>query len=107
MSYAVVHDVAASWEHYAVFAAALEGETPRGLVVHAAGPTDEGFRTIDVWETEADWLRFRADRLDAVSPRLPRPPITRALELAHVVVGGIADRGRSTPVVHHEQRRSP
>lgn len=106
MSYAVVQDVAASWEHYAVFAAALEGERPHGLVMHAAGPTDEGFRTIDVWETEADWLRFRADRLDAASPRLPFPPITRALELAHVVVGDLTDRGHPTLVVHNEQRRS-
>ena len=88
MTYAVVSDVPASWEHYSVVAAALEGETPEGLVVHVAGPTDEGFRMIDVWENEAAWLRFRADRLASLSEGLLHPPIARALELAHVVVVG-------------------
>jgi hypothetical protein len=88
MTYAVVCDVPASWDHYSVVAAALEGEAPEGLVVHVAGPTDEGFRMIDVWESEAAWLRFRADRLAPLSEGLLHPPIARALELAHVVVVG-------------------
>ena len=66
MSYAVVQDVPASWEHYASYAAALDGE-PAGLVVHAAGPTDEGFRMIDVWESRAAWHRFRTERLEPMS----------------------------------------
>ena len=37
-------DVAASWEQYQRFANALAGPAPAGLIVHAAGPTDEGFR---------------------------------------------------------------
>ena len=56
MPYAFVEDVPASWEHYAPLAAALAGPPPRGLIVHAAGPTDEGYRIIAVWESE-DELR--------------------------------------------------
>ena len=65
MPYAFVNDVAASWEHYESFAKALAGPVPEGLVLHAAGPTDEGFRIIAVWESEDAWERFRADRLGA------------------------------------------
>ena len=42
MSYVVVEDVAASWEHYRPFADALAGTAPAGLIMHAAGRTDEG-----------------------------------------------------------------
>jgi hypothetical protein len=87
MSYAVVQDVPASWEHYAAYVAALEEAAPAGLIVHAAGPTDEGFRTIDVWESEAAWRSFTTDRLDRVTRDLPRPLVSRELELAHLVVG--------------------
>ena len=65
MTYAVVEDVAASWEHYERFAEALAGPVPAGLILHAAGPTDEGFRIIGVWESEEAWERFRV-RQDAV-----------------------------------------
>ena len=52
MSYAFVEDVAASWEQVtSSFAAALSGPAPRGLIVHAAGPTEEGFRIIGLWES--------------------------------------------------------
>jgi hypothetical protein len=90
MSYAVVQDVPASWELYAGYAAALENEAPAGLIVHAAGPTDEGFRTIDVWESRVAWRTFHDARLEAVTRGLPRPLVTRELELANLVVGGRA-----------------
>ena len=45
------------------FAAALAGPVPEGLILHAAGPTDEGFRIIALWECEEAWQRFVADRL--------------------------------------------
>jgi hypothetical protein len=89
MTYAFVNDVAASWEHYQRFAKAFEGPTPDGLVLHAAGPTDEGFRIIAVWESEDAWERFRADRLGADPETVTHvPPTFRALHAAHVVHGG-------------------
>ncbi len=86
MWFAFVEDIAASWEHYGRFAAALEGPLPDGLVLHAAGPTDEGFRIIGVWESEEAWQRFRADRLDPDAERVAEiPPTFRALRTRHVV----------------------
>jgi hypothetical protein len=88
MSYAFVQDVAASWQQYERFAEAIAAQ-PAGLVLHAAGPTDEGFRIIGVWQSEADWERFRAAwPLEPGSGGAPGPPVTfRALELLHLVHG--------------------
>lgn len=89
MSYAFVEDIAASWEHYGRFAAALEGPIPDGLLLHAAGPTDEGFRIIGVWESEEAWQRFRDDRLDPDAEAVAQvPPTFRALRPMHIVQGG-------------------
>jgi len=58
-TYAVVQDVPASWNVYLLGAQYQQEEMPTGLLLHAAGPTDEGFRVIDVWESQADWEHFR------------------------------------------------
>jgi hypothetical protein len=88
MAYAFVEDVPASWEQYQRFADALAGPAPEGLVLHAAGPTDEGFRIIAVWESEEAWLEFRTDRLDRAAEVVAQvPPTFRALRPAHLVYG--------------------
>jgi hypothetical protein len=91
MPYAFVQDVASSWEHYQHFAAALVEPLPGGLIVHVAGPTDEGFRIIDIWENEQAWENFRAQRLAPAIAALGGPsrpePTFRGLHPAHVVVG--------------------
>lgn len=88
MPYAFVEDIAASWEHYERFAAAFAGPPPDGLLLHAAGPTDEGFRIIGVWESEAAWDRFRSDRLGGeAEPAGEMPTTVRVLRPAHVVRG--------------------
>lgn len=86
MSYVFVEDVAASWERYERFAAALAGPAPAGLILHAAGPTDEGFRIVGVWESEEAWLRF-ADRIGSGEQSSEPPQIFRALRPEHVVYG--------------------
>jgi hypothetical protein len=89
VSYAFVHDVPASWEQYARFADAL-AEAPPGLILHAAGPTDEGLRIIDVWESEEAWRRFEAERLAAL-PDAATPSAAsrfRALRPTHLIYGG-------------------
>lgn len=68
-TYAVVQDVPASWNAYLEAVAALGDPVPAGLLVHVAGPTDEGFRVIDVWESQAAWEHFRNDRLPGVLDR--------------------------------------
>lgn len=88
MSYAFVEDFAASWERYARFAAALEGHPPPGLILHLAGPTDEGFRIISVWESEEAWQHFATSRLEAEPDGITQiPPVFRALRPAHIVFG--------------------
>jgi hypothetical protein len=88
MSYAFVNDVAASWERYERVAQAFEGPAPQGLVIHAAGPTDDGFRIIAVWESEDAWERFRADRLGPdVETMAHVAPTFRPLHALDVVRG--------------------
>jgi hypothetical protein len=86
MSYVFVEDVAASWEQYQRFAAALAGPAPAGLILHAAGPTDEGFRIVGVWESEEAWLRF-ADLVDSARESAEPLQVFRALQPEHVVYG--------------------
>lgn len=69
MPYAVVQDIPASWEHYQPLAAAIAECVPEGLILHVAGPTDEGFRTIDIWETQEAWELFRRQRLTGARVR--------------------------------------
>ncbi|HEU0305236.1 MAG TPA: hypothetical protein VFR32_11720 [Gaiellaceae bacterium] len=89
MSYVVVEDVAASWEQYRRFADALAGPAPAGLILHAAGPTDEGFRIVGVWESEEAWLEF-AGLLAAGADSSELSHVLRALRPEHVIYG----RGR-------------
>jgi hypothetical protein len=92
MSYVVVEDVAASWEHYQRFAEALSGPVPAGLIVHAAGPTEEGFRIVGVWESEEAWQSFLADRLgDEAGTDAEVAPVIRSLRPAHIVIGQRAE----------------
>jgi hypothetical protein len=90
VSYAFVQDIAASWPDYQQFAAALVEPAPAGLILHAAGPTDEGFRIIAIWEDEAAWQRFRTARLAPAIACLGGParpePTFRDLRPAHLVL---------------------
>ena len=82
MSYVLVEDVAASWERYEQVAARLREGRPAGLILHAAGKTDEGFRIVEIWESEAAW-RFFAAPLDDDAPH-----VVRGLHAEHLVHGG-------------------
>jgi hypothetical protein len=63
LSYAFVQDVAASWDQYQRVAASLMEPAPAGLILHVASPTNEGFRTIEVGESERAWEHFQAEWL--------------------------------------------
>ena len=46
------------------------GQDPvAGLIAHVSGPCREGWRIVDVWESEADQNRFQTERL---SPAVAR-----------------------------------
>jgi len=91
VAYAFVQDVASSWEQYRLFAAALVEPAPAGLILHVAGPTDEGVRIIDIWESEEAWQQFRGERLVPAIAALGGPsrpePTFRDLHPSHVVLG--------------------
>lgn len=86
MPYVVVEDVAASWEQYGQVAAALAGPAPAGLIVHAAGPTDEGFRIVGVWESEEAWQRF-VQEVGSATLAHTSAQVVRTLRPEHVVYG--------------------
>jgi hypothetical protein len=93
MSYVLVEDVPATWERYEPIARSL-GSGPRGLLLHVAGPTDEGFRIVEVWETEADWVAFSESlelAVRAVDPAFAPHPVLRTFSTLHVVIKGFAD----------------
>lgn len=71
MPHAHVTDVPQSWESYERVSAALGTVPVDGLILHAAGRTDEGFRIIEVWETKEAWQRFRAGLLEDVLGEQP------------------------------------
>ncbi len=91
MAYAFVQDVASSWDQYERVTARLVEPAPSGLILHVAGPTDEGFRIIDVWESKAAWQHFQAERLAPAIAALGGPsrpePTFRELQPVHIVVG--------------------
>ena len=40
-----------------------EGSLPAGFRIRMAGPTADGWRIVTLWDSEADWERFRDERL--------------------------------------------
>ena len=55
----------------------LSGRMPPGGISHAAGPTDEGWRVVDVWESQEAFETFLHERLYQAMQNagLPRPQI--------------------------------
>ena len=91
MSFAFVQDIAATWEQYERFAGAIAAR-PDGLVLHVAGPTDDGFRIIGVWESQSAWERFAAAfELEQEHPGPPTPTTFRALQPKHIVLGRLVE----------------
>ena len=63
MTYVVIEDVSTSWHEYEAATAGLVDIVPRGLILHVAGPTDDGVRIVELWATEAAAQQFRRSRL--------------------------------------------
>ena len=91
LPYAHVTDVPASWETYRQVSAVADRPT-QGLILHAAGRTEEGFRIIEVWESEDAWRRFRdgplADaRREQAAHGIEVVPTVRELDVEHLLRG--------------------
>jgi len=54
-----------------------EGSLPAGFRIRMAGPTADGWRIVTVWDSEADWERFRdamlVPALADIGQTLPTP----------------------------------
>ena len=98
-AYALVQEYAASWAEFESLSAALYHPLPQGLVVHLAGPTEEGVRVISVWIDEQSWRRFESERLEparaALSAATRRLPTSREVRAGQIVLGAgaRAERG--------------
>jgi hypothetical protein len=77
---------------------------PASRPLHVADPTDEGFRTIEVWESEQAWQFFRSAHLAPAiaAPHRPQPAF-RDLYPGHLVGGDAIARARR-PLAKEEQR---
>lgn len=83
------------WAAYEDVARAVgaEDNPPAGLIIHAAGEQENGkWQSVDVWESEAAYERFREERLmPAVQKTLgdeiaaAGPPPQESFEAKHVV----------------------
>lgn len=91
MPFATIQDAPATEEMYQDVRAQLGDETPKGLLAHVALKAEGGLQYIDVWETEADWDRFHAEKLgpavDAMLTKfgVPRPVTAPARQTPDVV----------------------
>ena len=67
MPYAFIHEVPADETMYGEIRARLGDAPPKGLVSHVAVPREGGgLRYLDVWNTAADWERFRDEVVEPV-----------------------------------------
>lgn len=97
MSYACSYQVPADERLYARVKAEIGDQPMEGLLVHLVVKVDGGLGHTTVWESQADWDRFRTGRLEPAVARaltaagfaqLPPPPIAHELEVVDVVTGG-------------------
>jgi hypothetical protein len=101
MPYAIVEDVAANWESYVRFSVDLEQRRSHGLLLHAAGRTDEGGRIIEVWESAEAWQRFTGEsRRPAGDSFSEAPRSLREFTPTQLVIAG------STPETTTEERHA-
>ena len=99
--YGFIQDVPANEEMYRQIKARLGDQPPKGLVAHVVLTRDGGLRYIDVWETQADWERFRDEQVEpAVDAVLSAVGLPHDHSLVHteevtIVDAWLGDRVRS------------
>lgn len=86
-AFAVVRDVAASWETYSSSGLAIDDGLAPGLLLYVAGPTDDGIRAIDVWESEEAWRRYQDDHGDEICADVVASLVRRELHVRQLSLG--------------------
>lgn len=99
MFYACSYEVPADEQLYARVKAEVGDDRPEGLLVRLVVKTDGGLRHTMVWESQADWERFRDARVRPAVARvltaagfahLPPPPVEEEMEVVDVETGNLA-----------------
>jgi hypothetical protein len=57
----------------------LGGKTPSGGVFHWVAPTDDGFRVVDVWDSEEEFQKFSEEKIGPLTAEagLEQPQVAR------------------------------
>jgi hypothetical protein len=71
MAYGFVQDVPANEVLYRQIRELLPTDAPKGMVVHLVLEREGGLRYIDVWDSEADWDRFRTNHVEPAVAKVP------------------------------------
>jgi hypothetical protein len=75
-----------SREDYDAVSAHIGQEPMEGALLHIAGPTDSGWRVIEVWDSEDAQRRFQESRLDAAFEQAGKQPIAPAFFPVHALL---------------------
>jgi hypothetical protein len=70
MAYAFVQDVPADERLYREIRVELGEDRPDGLVAHLVFKREGGLRYVDLWDSQADWERFRDERAEPAVDRV-------------------------------------
>ena len=76
----------------AVSKKAMDGDQlPEGCQLHIAGPVEEGWRVITVWDTREAFDRFRVEKLlpairEIAGEEGGRPPVEPEVSLVHKLI---------------------
>ena len=95
--YAYVQDVAADWHTYETVSSVLGDSAPDGMIARVAGPTERGFRVIEIWESEQAWEVFRDGRLRPALRTIAgdasdQSPMFLGLSVQHAIFSSARDR---------------
>ena len=63
MAYGTIMEFDVDLDTHRAIIEAVGDEPVKGLIVHAAAPSEAGVRCIDLWDTKADSDRFFTERL--------------------------------------------
>lgn len=92
MAYAVTHHFPdGTEEQYQAALASVhpdDGSLPDGQTYHAAGPTEDGWMIVAVFDSRESWERFRDEDLkpglQSAEGAFPAPPNETAFEVANL-----------------------
>ena len=70
----------------------IDEDPPEGMIIHSAGPIDDGWGVIDFWESRDHFDRFAESRLGPTVAELgaatfQAPPDIKEFPVAHITRG--------------------